>query len=114
MPEWLQNVKENLVDTNVQPHQHSPSSSHDLHEQQWYRAGKHSIYTHFPKDRNDDICLRTKIPKASCRRRAGTVVPRPETIGDITIADHKIVSEGCKSRNSHRYAVLLQDLATQW
>ena len=30
VPEWLQDFKENLVDKNVQPHQYSPSSSHDL------------------------------------------------------------------------------------
>ena len=26
----------------------------------------------------------------------------------------KIVSEGCESRNNHRYAVVVQDLATRW
>ena len=30
VPEWLQDLKENLVDKNVQPHQHCPSSSHEL------------------------------------------------------------------------------------
>ena len=34
--------------------------------------------------------------------------------GDLTTADHKILSEGCESRNNHRYAVVVQDLATQW
>ena len=42
-------------------------------------SGKHSVYTHFPKDANCDICLKTKITRASCRRRACTVVPRAET-----------------------------------
>ena len=26
--------------------------------------GKHSVYTHFPKDRNCEICTRTKITRA--------------------------------------------------
>ena len=39
-------------------------------------SGKHSVRTHFPKDPNCDICLKTKISRASCRRRAGTVVPK--------------------------------------
>ena len=26
--------------------------------------GKHSVYTHFPKDRNCEICQRTKITRA--------------------------------------------------
>ena len=29
-------------------------------------------------------------------------------------ADHKVVSENCESRNNHRYAILVQDLGTQW
>ena len=77
-------------------------------------SGKHRIHTHFPKDRNCDICLRTKITRASCRRRTGTVVPRAEIFGDLITADHKVHNEGCESRNNHRYAVVVQDLATQW
>ena len=37
-----------------------------------------------------------------------------KNVGDLITADHKIVSEGCESRNSHRYAVVVQDLATKW
>ena len=40
--------------------------------------GQHSVYTHFPKDRNCEICKRTKITKAPCRRRIGGAVPRAE------------------------------------
>ena len=76
--------------------------------------GKHSVYTHFPKDRNCEICQRTKITRAPCRRRIGGAVPRAENVGDLITADHKVLSEGCESRNNHRYAVMVQDLATQW
>ena len=75
-------------------------------------SGKHSVYTHFPKDINCDICLKTKITRASCRRRTGTVVPRAEHVGDLITADHKVLSEEIESRNNHRYAVVAQDLAT--
>ena len=61
-----------------------------------------------------DICLKTKITRASCRRRAGTAVPRAKQVGDLITADHKMLSEGSESRNRHRYAVVVQDLATQW
>ena len=75
VPEWLQDFKENLVDKNVQPHQYSPSSSHELPMEPRAKVvqgrGKYSIYTHFPKDRNCDICLTTKVTRASCRRRTG-------------------------------------------
>ena len=32
--------------------------------------------------------------------------------GDLTTADHKVLSDNCESRNNHRYAVVVQDLAT--
>ena len=41
-------------------------------------SGKHSIYSHFPRGPNCDICLKTKITRASCRGRAGSVVPKAE------------------------------------
>ena len=34
--------------------------------------------------------------------------------GDLITADHKVLSANCESRNNHRYAVVVQDLATQW
>ena len=76
--------------------------------------GKHSIYTHFPKDRNCEICQRTKITRAPCKRRIGGTAPRAEKFGDLVAADREILSEGCESRNNHRCAVVVQDLATQW
>ena len=76
--------------------------------------GKHSGKTHFPKDRDCEICKRTKITRAPCRRRNVGVVLREEIFGDLLTADHKVLSEGCESRNNHRYAVVVQDLATQW
>ena len=76
--------------------------------------GKHSVFTHFPKDRNCEICQRTKITRAPCRRRNGEAVPRAVNFGDLITADHKVLSDMCESRNNHRYAVVVQDLATQW
>ena len=40
--------------------------------------------------------------------------PRTEKFGDLITADHKVLNEGCESRNNHRYSVVVQDLATQW
>ena len=56
--------------------------------------GKHSVYTHFPKDRNCEICERTKITRAPCRRRNGGAVLRAENFGDLITADHKLLSAG--------------------
>ena len=76
--------------------------------------GKHSVCTHFPKDRNCEICQRTKITRAPCRRRNGGAVPRAEHFGGLITADHKVLSENCESRNNHQHAIVVQDLATQW
>ena len=78
--------------------------------------GKHSVYTHLPKDRNCEICQRTKITRVPYRRRNGGAVSRAENLGDLTTADYKVLSDNRESRNNHRFAVVVQDLrlATQW
>ena len=38
----------------------------------------------------------------------------PQHFGDLITANHKVLSDNCESRNNHRYAVVVQDLATQW
>ena len=55
-----------------------------------------------------------KITRAPCRRRNGGAVLRAENFGDLITADHKVLSDNCESRNNHRYAIVVQDLATQW
>ena len=98
--------------------QDTSSSSHELPMESRAKvekgSGKHSIYSHFPKDPNCDICVKTRISMASCRRRAGTVGPKAEHSGDLITADHEILSEESESRNNHRYAVVVQNLARQW
>ena len=55
-----------------------------------------------------------KLQGPQCRRRIGGAVPRAAKFGDLITADHKVLSDNCESRNNHRYAVVVQDLATQW
>ena len=119
IPEWLQEFKENLVDDEIplqggshasSPHEASLEPTTKRRED----LGKHNVHTHFPKDRNCEICKRTKITRAPCRRRKGEAVPRADNFGDLITADHKVLSDNCESRNNHRYAVVVQDLATQW
>ena len=75
---------------------------------------KHIIFfIHFLKDRNCDVCLRTKITKASCTRRTGEASPRAEKFGDLITADHKVLNKKRESGDNHQYAVVVQDLATQ-
>ena len=37
-----------------------------------------------------------------------------KVFGEMVTADHKVLNEEGESRNNHRYAVVVQDLATQW
>ena len=96
LPDWLQEFRENLVDeiVPIEPrrdsspgHRDTSTSSHEFPMESRAKAeqgsGKHSVYTQFPKDPNFDFCLKTKITRASCRRRAATVVPRAEIFGDL-------------------------------
>ena len=66
IPEWLQEFRENLVDDEIplQGGSHA-SSSHEASLEPTTKGrenlGEHSVYTHFPKDRNCEICKRTKL-----------------------------------------------------
>ena len=119
IPEWLQEFRENLVDDEIplQGGSHA-SSSHEVSLEPTTKRredlGKHSVYTHFPQDRNCEICKRTNITRTPCRRRNSEAVPRAANFGDLIRADHKVLSDNCESRNNHLYAVVVQDLATQW
>ena len=76
IPEWVQEFREILVDDEIplQGGSHA-SSSHEASLEPTFKRredlGMHSVYTHFPKDRNGEICKRTKITTAPCRRRNG-------------------------------------------
>ena len=88
IPEWLQEFRENLVDDEIPEHgDPHASSSHEASLEPILKRredlGKHSVCTHFPKDRNCEICQRTKITRAPRRRRRGGAVPRAENFGDL-------------------------------
>ena len=119
IPEWLQEFRENLVDDEIplQGGSHA-SSSHEASLEPITKRSEDLGNTMFIL-----ISLKTEIarsasgPKftrAPCRRRKGEAVPRADNFCDLITADHKVLSDNCESRNNHRYAVVLQDLATQW
>ena len=76
IPEWLQEFREILVDDEIPLQGGSHASSfHEASLEPTIRRredlGKHNVHTHFPKDRNCEICKWTKIARAPCRRRNG-------------------------------------------
>ena len=117
--EWLQNFAENLEDpetlVSAQISDQGSDSECSTRVVVNSKLRKHGIYTHFPKDRSCDKSLRTKFTRSLFRRRVGEgSTPLEEMFGGLTTADHKILDEEGESRNNHRYAVVVQDLATQW
>ena len=86
IPEWLQEFRENLVDDEIplQGGSHGSSSHEASLEPAPTRSvdlGKHSVYTHFPKDRNCEICQRTKIT----RPRAEDAMAEPYLVLKILV-----------------------------
>ena len=75
---------------------------------------KQRLFMHFPKDTNCDICKRKRVTRAVCRRNSQSHMRRTTKFGNIITADHKVLSGGRESRNNQRYAIVVQDLATQW
>ena len=86
MPEWLQEFRENLVDDEIplQGGSHA-SSSHEVSLEPTSKRredlGEHRVYTHFLKDRNCEICQRTKITRA----RAEDAMAEPYLVQKIVV-----------------------------
>ena len=119
IPEWLQEFRENLADYEIPVHGDShASSSHEVSLEPIFRRredlGKHNVHIYFLKRPKLRDLPEDKITMAPCRRRNGEAVLRVVNFGDLITADHKVLSDNCESRNNHRYAVVIQDLATQW
>ena len=101
MPFWLEDFTDNLEATEVHGPAHiSQDSDSELSTKVATKSRKHSIFTHFPKNRNCDVCLRTKITKASCRRRTGEALPRTEEFRYLITAVHRVLNEECESGQS--------------
>ena len=119
IPEWLQEFKENLVDDEVplQGGSHASSSHEASLEPTTKRRedlGMHRVYTHFPRD---EIAKSVKGPKLQGPHEEDAVAEPYFVLinfGDLITADHKVLRDNCESRNNHRKAVVVQDLATQW
>ena len=119
IPEWLQEFRGNLVDDEIPVHGGShASSSHEALQsprlrEVWIWVNTQFILTSL----ETEIARSVRGPKLQ-EPRAEDALPEPylvqKTLMILITADHKVLSEGCESRNNHRYAVVVQDLATRW
>ena len=86
IPEWLQEFRENLVDDEFPEHGDShASSSREMSLEPTFKRredlGKHSVFSHFPKDRNCEICQRKKLQGP----RAGDAMVEPYLVLKILV-----------------------------
>ena len=89
-----------------------PGPQHSTTKNRWNR-GSHRTPT-WRRSKRGAGARRESMLAQHRRRRTGTVVPKTDNFGDLITAVHKVLCEGCESRNYHRYAAVVQDLATQW
>ena len=74
-----------------------------------------NIYLHiFSKIQNVRFAGERKLQELFAYANLENHVLRPDKLGDIIAADHKIFNVVEESRNSQMYAIWVQDLATQW
>ena len=112
--DWLTEFKENLVEE-------LPARAHSFRESDLelcvevtWKLRKHSIYTHIRKDRKCDVCWGPTLQGIHVEDSLAKLPLRAGKFGELITADHKVLNEGCESRDNHWYAVVVQDLATQW
>ena len=78
LPEWLEEFTDNLVDAKAAASSEAPASisREPLHQEPPIKmvSGKHSFFIHFPKHRNCEVCMRTKV--------TGNQVPRAEKFSE--------------------------------
>ena len=69
------------------------SQSRKVMLQKWRQKRRHIVHAYFPQKPKEIFSTSS---------------------GDLIAADHKVLNEESESRNNHRYAVVVQDLVTQW
>ena len=74
LPEWSEDFTENVEDEGVLETENTPASTSRESDSELPRkvvSRRHGIFTHSAKDRNCEVCKRTKMTKALCRKRTG-------------------------------------------
>ena len=87
IPEWVQEFRENLVDDEITEHGDShASSSHEVSLEPTFKRRedlcKHSVDTHFPKDRNCEMSVRGRKLQGP---RAGDAMVEPYLVLKILV-----------------------------
>ena len=116
VPDRLQEFTHALVDESVPEHRDASSSSHDkpLEPRAKVVPTKHNNFTSVPERPELRYLLEDENNEGFLQKTHRYSRAQSRKIGDLITADHKVLGEGCESRHNHRYAVMVQDLTTQW
>ena len=76
------------------------------------RKNKKHNFSLASKCRDCDVCWRTKRNVLLQKANWWSSTTRKK-FGNSIKADHELMNEGCESRDSHRYAVVVQNVVTQ-
>ena len=129
LPEWLQPFTERFstgsscstgvspTDVATPPPALPPSAYPPATPTSNTSGGNRNLFTHFPKDPNCEVCRSKKLRE----RRAEEILTiwrdrdkDCRKIGDIITTDHEVFDEEQESRLHHKYAVVVERLATHW
>ena len=78
---------------------------------------KTNLITYFPTASNCEVRRCMKVARAPSGINPDDQTDKiqiAERCGDMVTADHKVLNEEQESRLHHKYAVVVQDLATEW
>ena len=81
-------------------------------EQKWYRVS--TAFLLFPEGPKLQHLLETQNCKGFLQKTHWYSRTQSGNFCDLSTTDHKVLIEGCESRNNHRYAAVEQEFATQW
>ena len=104
-----------VVDT-IPPPAISPLTHTSARPSSYKPGGNISFFQSFSKDPNCEICKRTKITRACCKRSSenrAERIPEAEKCGDSVTADHNILDEENEPRLQQIRVVVVQDSVTQ-
>ena len=107
-----------LVDESVPEHRDTSSSYHELllgpRAKVVPSSGTNCVSTHFSEGPELRYLLEDENSEGLLQKTHRYRRAQSGKFGDLITAAHKFLSGGSESRNNHRYAVVVQDLATQW
>ena len=86
------------VDTELHVSARSSQESDSEHPAKVNKIKEESYQNSLAKRRNCEVILRIQMTRA-CGRRIGEALLRAKKFGDLITADHKVLNEGCESRD---------------